>query len=447
MKKINFIHPDLGIGGAERLIIDFALALENVTIYTSHHDQERSFKETTSGEFDIKVYGDISHPKALKNKFLLLFAVLRNLVLTVRMLLDKISSKDEELFIVDQIPVSIPLIKLFRPRSKVLFYCHFPDQLLSKRDSMLKKIYRILFDYMEEFCIYYSDLIVVNSNYTLGVVRDTFRSLADRELQVVYPSFQLPSVLRDGSIKFRKYNVVSINRYEDKKNVALLLRSVHMLKQRLKPEEFRNILVIIAGGFDERVEENVINYKKLIDLCVDYGLIYSESAAGISDNTEVLFLKNISDGLKDALLRPNFDEQEYKVLVYTPEFEHFGIGPLEGMGRGSLVIAMGTGGPTESVDKKCGFLIYNENREEGVSEVLMKVVQGQIDLAAMGNYGKEYVRDKFGMKRFQKEVNEVVKRLDSLEVYYTKWYQLITVFLTLISVGFIVVFVALNLML
>ena len=42
MVRIVFIHPDLGIGGAERLIIDAALALKsknhNVNIVTSHHD-------------------------------------------------------------------------------------------------------------------------------------------------------------------------------------------------------------------------------------------------------------------------------------------------------------------------------------------------------------------------------------------------------------------------
>lgn len=40
--KVAFIHPDLGIGGAERLVVDAALALKSqkheVVIYTSHHD-------------------------------------------------------------------------------------------------------------------------------------------------------------------------------------------------------------------------------------------------------------------------------------------------------------------------------------------------------------------------------------------------------------------------
>jgi len=48
--KIAFVHPDLGIGGAERLVVDAAMALKNsgheVTMYTSHHDKTHCFKET-----------------------------------------------------------------------------------------------------------------------------------------------------------------------------------------------------------------------------------------------------------------------------------------------------------------------------------------------------------------------------------------------------------------
>ena len=48
--RIGFIHPDLGIGGAERLVVDAAVGLQkaghDVTIYTAHHDPGHSFEET-----------------------------------------------------------------------------------------------------------------------------------------------------------------------------------------------------------------------------------------------------------------------------------------------------------------------------------------------------------------------------------------------------------------
>lgn len=52
-KSIVFFHPDLGIGGAERLVIDAAVGLQNlgytVTIFTSHRDQNHCFDEARDG--------------------------------------------------------------------------------------------------------------------------------------------------------------------------------------------------------------------------------------------------------------------------------------------------------------------------------------------------------------------------------------------------------------
>ena len=45
---------DLALGGAERLVVDAALGLQqlghSVDIYTSHHDSRHCFEETRDGE-------------------------------------------------------------------------------------------------------------------------------------------------------------------------------------------------------------------------------------------------------------------------------------------------------------------------------------------------------------------------------------------------------------
>ena len=52
-QNVIFIHPDLGIGGAERLIIDAAVGLQElghrVTIFTSHCDTTHCFDEARDG--------------------------------------------------------------------------------------------------------------------------------------------------------------------------------------------------------------------------------------------------------------------------------------------------------------------------------------------------------------------------------------------------------------
>lgn len=52
-RRIVFFHPDLGIGGAERLIVDAAVGLQQrghkVTIFTSHCDPRHCFEEARNG--------------------------------------------------------------------------------------------------------------------------------------------------------------------------------------------------------------------------------------------------------------------------------------------------------------------------------------------------------------------------------------------------------------
>ena len=48
--QVAFVHPDLGIGGAERLVVDAALALKSkghsVSFITGHHDRKHCFEGT-----------------------------------------------------------------------------------------------------------------------------------------------------------------------------------------------------------------------------------------------------------------------------------------------------------------------------------------------------------------------------------------------------------------
>lgn len=88
--KIAIIHPDLGIGGAERLVVDAAMELashgHNVHIFTSHHDQSRCFEETISGVFPVSVYGDFL-PRHIFYRFHAVCAYLRCIFVALCVLL------------------------------------------------------------------------------------------------------------------------------------------------------------------------------------------------------------------------------------------------------------------------------------------------------------------------------------------------------------------------
>lgn len=53
-EHVVFFHPDLGIGGAERLVIDAAVGLQSrghkVTIFTSYCDPSHCFDEARDGK-------------------------------------------------------------------------------------------------------------------------------------------------------------------------------------------------------------------------------------------------------------------------------------------------------------------------------------------------------------------------------------------------------------
>lgn len=67
LRNIVFFHPDLGIGGAERLIVDAAVGLQErghkVTIFTSHCDPQHCFEEARDGTIATPVL----RPHELKN--------------------------------------------------------------------------------------------------------------------------------------------------------------------------------------------------------------------------------------------------------------------------------------------------------------------------------------------------------------------------------------------
>ena len=70
-----------------------------------------------------------------------------------------------DLIFVDQVSHSIPLLKRFSPK-KVLFYCHYPDMLLSPPGGTLKKLYRAPLDSYEEYSTGAADVVMVNSGFT-----------------------------------------------------------------------------------------------------------------------------------------------------------------------------------------------------------------------------------------------------------------------------------------
>ncbi|BFZ59317.1 Alpha-1,3-mannosyltransferase-like protein [Saitoella coloradoensis] len=400
--KIAFVHPDLGIGGAERLVIDAAVGLQNrghqVVIYTSHCDKSHCFEEARDGTLDVRVRGNTLPPNFL-GRFAILFAILRQLHLTITLLLE---STTYDTIFVDQLSTSIPLLRFKAP---VFFYCHFPDKYLAQPGGLLKKLYRLPFDAVEEYTTASSDAIVVNSNFTRSVFAKAFPRIK-RTPGILYPCVDItpepttpPSSRRTLQFPERTKVILSINRFERKKNIELALKAFATLRAH---PNFQNLRLVLAGGYDSRVTENVTYHHDLQSLASSMSLTHQtvkptssldlDLDLDLDPNVHVLFLLSIPGPLKDELLRTS------TLLAYTPTNEHFGIVPLEA-GLASLpVLATNTGGPLETiVDGATGWLRPADAEAWGeVMRAVIEMEEGERE--RMGRAARERVVRRFSLE-------------------------------------------------
>lgn len=332
-----------------------------------------------------------------------------------------------DLIILDGISLPIPLLKLFS--YKVLFYCHFPDLLLcTNRKGISKQYYRYFIDYLEEWSTSYSSHILVNSYFTLEIFQETFPNISKKYIpQVLYP------VVREIAIedlplnpmeytpycKGYDYIFLSLNRYERKKNIQLAISS---LKQLYKNIELHNlssssslvlledihhistkmlsnhkILLVIAGGYDIYLNENVEYLKELFDYCKELGLTYqyitedSIKTNHIQYDVNIIFRTSISTVERTSLLLQTIG------LLYTPEREHFGIVPIEAMSLSVPVIACNSGGPKETIAHNITGYLCQSNIEEFSMAMLQLLLQQQPLITTNNNTSNE-IKSKDNLK-------------------------------------------------
>lgn len=403
MIRVAFIHPDLGIGGAERLIVDAALALKSrgheLHMFTAHHDPKHCFSETRDGTLRVTCVGDWL-PRHFFHKGYAFWAYLRMIYVAIYLVF--FSKEKFNVVICDQVSACIPILKF--SRAKILFYCHFPDQLLTERKSWLKKLYRAPIDWVEEKTTGMADQVLVNSNFTAQVFQSTFASLSHVYPTVIYPSLnftvfdQRPSddeELEDVFPPHIEFVFLSINRYERKKNLPLAIKAFAALLEKLDALERSKVHLVMAGGYDERVVENKKHYLELRALVARLGIA-----------NYITFLRSFTDKQKIALLN------RCSVLLYTPSNEHFGICPLEGMYMRRPVVAVNSGGPLETViDGKTGFLC--DPTADSFSEKMLYLVQNPSKGEEMGQLGHGRVEQRFSFEAFTQKLDAIVGDLAS----------------------------------
>ncbi|KAJ1910596.1 Alpha-1,3-mannosyltransferase-like protein, partial [Mycoemilia scoparia] len=221
------------------------------------------------------------------------------------------------------------------------------------------------------------------------------------------------------------------------------------IREMQKTSSSKNISVvpvklIMAGGYDPRVIENVKHLQELVGLSKKLGLkvhtVWSPShkQTGTNDNqddienSQVLFLPSFTENQRNYLFSKS------KCVLYTPTNEHLGIVPLEAMYNKVPVIAIASGGPKETViDGETGYLVpipvsknntktSNNDDDDGngfiesispEDKVLMikdmakyigKVLENSKVAGEMGRKGRDRVERLFNYNAFGKNVERML---------------------------------------
>jgi len=166
--------------------------------------------------------------------------------------------------------------------------------------------------------------------------------------------------------------LTSLNRYERKKDIGLALGAFSLLTKS-NPKLYDDVVLVVAGGYDTRVDENVEHHTELVAL-----------AEKLQISGKIVFLRSISNDQRLLLL------QNTDLLLYTPQNEHFGIVPVEAMHLRCVVLACNSGGPLESIGQKpatsAGFLL--EPKAEVWADKIAEVLKSANYLEDLKKRGK-----------------------------------------------------------
>lgn len=326
--KVAWLHPDLGIGGAERFVVNACIQISkthNCSVFVNHFDASRCFVDVNQ----LKVLCFFSWvPRHFFGKFHAFLAYFKMCLLAV---ICCVFYSDVDIFIVDQVSAPIELLKYLSGKP-VVFYCHYPDAYLSEKDGT----YRRFLKCWELRAMSKATKIFANSEFTRNAMSSAFKEigLSMEHVEIMYPYFHFESFERvkrvDFDLQHPPYSFLSINRFDPAKKIELAIFALSSLIQ-----EGWDMRLEIVGGYDDRILAQVEYIDYLYDLAFELDLL---------DSKRVVFHTNICEFKKEALLSKSIG------VLYTPSNEHFGLIPFECLSRRVMVIAQNNGGPGEMLE-------------------------------------------------------------------------------------------------
>ena len=378
--NVVFLHPDLGLGGAERLVVDAASYLvahgHRVVILTAHHDRRLAFPATVDGTLDVRVRGG-GLPAQVLGHLRAPCAIARMAWLALG--LRRIRPRPD-VVVCDLVAHAIPLARL-AGHAPVVLFCHHPDRFLAPAGGGLYRWYRRPIDRLEAIGTERAARVVVNSRHTAARVREAFPNLA-AEPDVVHPGVDVvPSLDLDLDVTGPVF-ILAMGRFDPRKNLVLAVEALAALRARLSPEAFEPVRLVVAGGFDARLREQRDTVALIERRAAELGLADRLTVARSPSERERLIFLTAA-----------------RCVVHTAADEHFGYVPVEAMAAGRPVVAVHSGGPVETVvDGQTGFL--RAPTPDAFAEALVPLVSDPACAVRLGRAGRRRVEELFSREEF-----------------------------------------------
>lgn len=233
--------------------------------------------------------------------------------------------------------------------------------------SAIKSIYYFLFAVLYGLAGSCAEVVMVNSTWTYGHIVSLWRK--KNRTSIVYPPCDTKAFLElpvkvdrvDGNEDDDKsiHSIVSVGQFRPEKDHPLQIESFHeFLKCQMAKDRHKFKLILVGSCRNQEDKDRVVSLKRLV------------SKLEIKKNVE--FALNVSfDRLKSYLA-------EATIGLHTMWNEHFGIGVVECMASGAIVLAHDSGGPRMDIvieweGKPTGFLASDKKSYASAMETIFSL--------------------------------------------------------------------------
>ena len=228
--------------------------------------------------------------------------------------------------------------------------------------------------------------VIANSEYTKNLAIDS--GVKKGKIVVINPGVDPVNELNKKSLekvesllKVKSPRLITVSRFDKRKNHEKVIMALRNLKQK-----YPDIVYICIGYGDE--EDNLKKLVKELDL-----------------NLQVMFFKDISDDLKNALIAKS-NIFVMPSIIHKKSVEGFGIVYLEAAQYGVPSLGGKDGGASDAIDHNKTGLICDGNNLEDIYSSLDSMIENKkyIDF---GRNAKEYV-SKFEWKKTLEKYKKII---------------------------------------